>query len=35
MDVSDKGNYSIAYSENTGRLTSEVMPGNGYLVKVN
>jgi hypothetical protein len=34
IDVSDKREYSVMYSEHTGRLTSEIMPGNGYLVKV-
>jgi hypothetical protein len=33
-DVSDSRNYTVAYSEHTGRLTSEIMPGDGYLVKV-
>lgn len=33
-DISDNRDYSIAYSEHTGRLMSNVIPGNGYLVKV-
>jgi hypothetical protein len=34
MDLSDNNNYTILYSDTTGRLTSEIIPGNGYFVKV-
>ena len=34
MDLSDNSNYTILYSERTGRLTSGIIPGNGYFVKV-
>lgn len=34
MDLSDNSNYTVLYSERTGRLTSEIIPGNGYFVKV-
>lgn len=33
-DVSDRDNYTIMYSERTGRMTSDIIPGNGYLMKV-
>lgn len=34
MDTSDNSNYSIAYSGYTGELTSSVLPGSGYLIRV-
>lgn len=33
-EISTSNNYAIMYSEHTGRLTSDVIPGNGYFVKV-
>ena len=35
MDLSDKSNYTVEYSENTGELTSSIVPDDGYFVKVN
>jgi len=33
-DISDGSNYTVLYSEHTGQLTSEILPGNGYLVRM-
>jgi hypothetical protein len=33
-DTMNRQNYTVAYSDRTGRLTSEIIPGSGYLVKV-
>jgi hypothetical protein len=33
-DVSDNTDYAVLYSERTGRLTSDILPSNGYFVKV-
>ncbi len=33
-DILDNSNYTVLYSEHTGELTSDIMPGNGYFIKV-